>query len=140
MRFLLKNKIIIISSSIIILLIFTFFYLKKAVQPVQIISNPNMTNIILTEEFISQNSTDVTGAVQILESDSSQKEFIGKQEVYSFDSLAQQYYGDSSLWYIISSSNPNLKQNSYFPPIGIQIRIPGNIAGIISNNSIINER
>ena len=85
MRFLLKNKIIIISSSIIILLIFTFFYFKKAVQPVQIISNPNMTNIILTEEFISQNSTDVTGAVQILESDSSQKEFIGKQEVYSFD-------------------------------------------------------
>ena len=51
----------------------------------QIISNPNMTNIIPTEEFISQNSTDVTGAVQILESDSSQKEFIGKQEVYSFD-------------------------------------------------------
>ena len=85
MQFLLKNKIIIISSSIIILLIVIFFYFKKAVQPVQIISNPNMTNIIPTEEFISQNSTDVTGAVQILESDSSQKEFIGKQEVYSFD-------------------------------------------------------
>ncbi len=66
--------------------------------------------------------------------------YVITQEGDSFDSLAQQYYGDSSLWYIISSSNPNLKQNSYFPPIGIQIRIPGNIAGIISNNSIINER
>tara|TARA_B100001248_G_scaffold97905_1_gene72692 strand:- start:616 stop:1962 length:1347 start_codon:yes stop_codon:yes gene_type:complete len=85
MRFLLKNKIIIISSSIIILLIVIFFYFKKAVQPVQIISNPNMTNIIPTEEFISQNSTDISGAVQIIESDSSQNEIIGKQEVYSFD-------------------------------------------------------
>ena len=57
-----------------------------------------------------------------------------------FDSLAQQYYGDSSLWYIISSSNPNLKQNSYFPPIGIQIRIPNNIPGIINTNATLNER
>ena len=62
-----------------------FFYFKKAVEPVQIISNPNMTNIIPTEEFISQNITDISGEVQIIESDSSQKEIIGKQEVYSFD-------------------------------------------------------
>ena len=25
-----------------------------------------------------------------------------------FDNLAQQYYGDSSLWWAISSANPNL--------------------------------
>ena len=80
MRYFLKNKIIIISSSIIILLIFTFFYFKKAVQPVQIISNPNMTNIILTEEFISQNSTDGTGAVQILESDSSKRNLLANKK------------------------------------------------------------
>ena len=71
---------------------------------------------------------------------SSQDLYVITQEGDSFDSLAQQYYGDSSLWYIISSSNPNLKQNSYYPPIGIQIRIPGNVTSIINNNAILNER
>ena len=66
--------------------------------------------------------------------------YVITQEGDSFDSLAQQYYGDSSLWYIISSSNPNLKQNSYFPPIGIQIRIPNNVPGIINTNATLNER
>ena len=33
-----------------------------------------------------------------------------------FDTLALQYYGDSSLWWIISISNDSLKQNSYYLP------------------------
>ena len=57
-----------------------------------------------------------------------------------FDILAQQYYNDSSLWWIISSANSDLPQNSYYIPEGTQIRIPQNIAGVISNFSSLNGR
>jgi len=40
------------------------------------------------------------------------------------DILAQQFYGDSSLWWIISIANSNLSQNSLFIPEGTQLRIP----------------
>lgn len=49
-----------------------------------------------------------------------------------FDILAQQYYGDPSLWWIISSANDGLSQNSYYIPEGTQIRIPQNITQILS--------
>ena len=49
-----------------------------------------------------------------------------------FDTLAQTYYGNSSLWWIISIANPQLKQNSYYPPVGTQLRIPTNIGQITS--------
>ena len=48
-----------------------------------------------------------------------------------FDILAQQYYGDSSLWWIISIANETLKQNSLYITPGIQIRIPSNYAEIL---------
>jgi|TARA_Y100000361_G_C11119864_1_gene322574 hypothetical protein len=50
-----------------------------------------------------------------------------------FDRLALQYYNDPSLWWAISAANPNLKQDSYYPPIGIQIRIPSNVGNIVKN-------
>jgi hypothetical protein len=52
-----------------------------------------------------------------------------------FDVLAQQYYGDSSLWWVISIANtgnagagtlPVLPQNTLIIPEGTQIRIPSN--------------
>ena len=43
-----------------------------------------------------------------------------------YDTLAKQYYGDSSLWWIISNSNGNLVQNTLTPPLGTQLRIPSN--------------
>ena len=49
-----------------------------------------------------------------------------------FDILAQSYYKDPSLWWIISIANPQLTQMSMFPPLGVQIRIPTKIGGIIS--------
>ena len=55
-----------------------------------------------------------------------------------FDSLAQQYYGDSSLWWIISIVNNNLTQNSLTPAIGSQIRIPSNPAPIQAEFDILN--
>ena len=41
-----------------------------------------------------------------------------------YDTLANTYYSDSSLWWIISTANYNTKQDSLIPPIGSQTRIP----------------
>lgn len=49
-----------------------------------------------------------------------------------FDILAQNYYGDSTLWWVISAGNPQLNQMSMFPPLGVQIRIPMNIGAVVS--------
>ncbi len=43
-----------------------------------------------------------------------------------YDSLAQQYYGNSSLWWVIANANGNLDKSSLTPPLGSQIRIPAN--------------
>lgn len=55
-----------------------------------------------------------------------------------FDTLAQQFYGDSTLWWIISIANDNLLQNSLTPPVGSQIRIPANPVPIIAEFKLIN--
>lgn len=55
-----------------------------------------------------------------------------------FDLLAAQYYGDSSLWWVISIANPNAFQNSLYLPLEIQIRIPSDISSIISSYNKLN--
>ena len=55
------------------------------------------------------------------------------------DSIASKYYGDSSLWWVISISNDNLPQNSLTPPVGTQLRIPSNPTPIISSYELLNE-
>ena len=55
-----------------------------------------------------------------------------------FDRLAQQYYNDYTLWWVISIANDNLPQNSLYPPVGEQIRIPVNVSEIISNYNSLN--
>jgi len=55
-----------------------------------------------------------------------------------FDILAQQYYGDQSYWWIISIANAQLFQNSLVIPEGIQLRIPTNLAGILSSFNLLN--
>lgn len=65
--------------------------------------------------------------------------YVVTQEDDRFDNLAFEFYGDPTLWWILSISNPNLPQNSYFPPVGVTLRIPANVAGIISNFEQINE-
>jgi hypothetical protein len=58
-----------------------------------------------------------------------------------YDTLANQYYKDSSLWWIISIANTavagtslpsDFSQDSLLVPEGSQIRIPANYAGVIS--------
>lgn len=48
-----------------------------------------------------------------------------------YDILAQQYYGDKSLWWIISTANESFPQNSLFPPLGSQLRIPVDISNVL---------
>lgn len=56
-----------------------------------------------------------------------------------FDVLAQQYYGDSSLWWTISiANNDKFNQSTLVIPEGIQIRIPANYSNIISDFNAIN--
>ena len=64
-----------------------------------------------------------------------------------FDTLAQQYYKDSSLWWVISIANTgnagagtlvSLPQSTLVIPEGIQIRIPSNYVNVIRNFTAIN--
>ena len=64
--------------------------------------------------------------------------YIYTDEGDRFDILAQQYYSNSSLWWIISIANPQLTQMSMYPPLGVQIRIPSDIGGVISQYERIN--
>lgn len=47
-----------------------------------------------------------------------------------YDILAQQYYSDSTLWWVIASAN-NGTRDSLVPTLGAQLRIPTNIDDII---------
>jgi hypothetical protein len=55
-----------------------------------------------------------------------------------YDILAQRYYSDSSLWWIISTANRNLPQNSLLPTPGAQIRIPFDPTEVINTFNQIN--
>ena len=56
-----------------------------------------------------------------------------------FESLAYQFYGDITLWWVIAISNPNICDfSSIFIPIGSQIRIPQNISPIIDSYNELN--
>lgn len=54
-----------------------------------------------------------------------------------YDTLAQQFYNDYTLWWIIAAAN-NSQRASLFVQPGIQIRIPGNVEDIINSFRQIN--
>jgi hypothetical protein len=56
-----------------------------------------------------------------------------------YDLLALNYYGDSSLWWIIAAGNPNVDLMTLVIPEGVQIRIPGNFSQVISEFNFINQ-
>ena len=55
------------------------------------------------------------------------------------DELSNQFYNDSSLWWIIANANGILTQGSLTPPIGSQIRIPINPTPSISAYQVLNQ-
>ena len=56
-----------------------------------------------------------------------------------YDLLALNFYGDSSLWWIIASANPNIDLMTLVIPEGVQIRIPSNFSNIIDEFGLINQ-
>jgi phage tail protein X len=56
-----------------------------------------------------------------------------------YDILALNYYGDSSLWWVIAVANPNVDLMTLVIPEGSQIRIPNNFSGVISEFNLINQ-
>ena len=55
-----------------------------------------------------------------------------------FDKLAQQYYGDNTLWWVISVANNNLPQNALYLSGGIVLRIPTDLQSILNNYYLLN--
>ena len=53
------------------------------------------------------------------------------------DLLANDYYKDPTLYWIIASANA-LPGDSLIPPVGIQLRIPANLQQIISDYELLN--
>ena len=54
------------------------------------------------------------------------------------DNIAFQYYGDSTLWWVIAASN-DIPQDSIFMPVGSQIRVPANISTYLDNFDRVNQ-
>ena len=56
------------------------------------------------------------------------------------DLLANDYYGDHKLWWIISKANPDkLKRDTLFIDPGLQIRIPSNFEEIYNTYENLNQ-
>ena len=54
------------------------------------------------------------------------------------DNLAYQFYGDPTLWWILSVANPDLPNDSLYPTLGFQLRIPNNVNQILSDFEQLN--
>jgi hypothetical protein len=53
------------------------------------------------------------------------------------DLIASDFYGDSTLWWVVSMAN-DLPQDSMFAPLGFQLRIPGNLSRALNEFDAIN--
>ena len=54
------------------------------------------------------------------------------------DLLANQFYGDVTLYWIIAAANPKLPFNSLYPTLGVQLRIPAYPEDVINSFNDIN--
>jgi hypothetical protein len=58
-----------------------------------------------------------------------------------YDLIAQSYYSDSRLWWVINRANPNQPNDSLYPTSGTQIRIPASnrISSILAQYMALNQ-
>jgi len=54
------------------------------------------------------------------------------------DNLANQFYGDPTLYWILQVANPKLSKDSLYPDLGFQLRIPTNLVQILDDFEVIN--
>ena len=64
--------------------------------------------------------------------------YVITQEGDRYDVLANEYYNDKSLWWIIAVANPSIMFGTLIPPSGIQLRIPTNISSILDSYNKLN--
>lgn len=69
---------------------------------------------------------------------SEQDNYIIVSSTDRLDLIANDFYGDSSLWWIIATAN-DLDGSSLFPPAGMQIRVPANYTAIITSFEALNK-
>ena len=56
------------------------------------------------------------------------------------DNLADQFYEDVNLWWVITSANPDIiKRDSFMLEPGIEIRIPADLQTILENFDELNK-
>ena len=56
------------------------------------------------------------------------------------DNLANQFYEDVNLWWVITSANPDvIKRDSFMLEPGIEIRIPADLQTILENFEELNK-
>jgi phage tail protein X len=70
---------------------------------------------------------------------SSEDIYVYTQQGDRFDILARQYYQDSSLWWVIAISNPQITLGSLLIPSGLQLRIPAFPANVVNEYNTINK-
>jgi hypothetical protein len=54
------------------------------------------------------------------------------------DNLAYQFYNDPTLWWILSTANPDLPNDSLYPTLGYQLRVPSDINQILNDFDQLN--
>jgi hypothetical protein len=64
--------------------------------------------------------------------------YIQTTGVERLDKLAKIFYEDSTLWWILSVANPDLPNDSLYPTLGFQLRIPSNINQILRDFDQLN--
>lgn len=55
-----------------------------------------------------------------------------------YDLLANRYYNDKSLWWVIACANPSIIFGTLIPPPGFQLRIPIKISSILDSYNKLN--
>jgi hypothetical protein len=93
-------------------------------------------NAILKQKFTNKQYIETTTYPKIMPSDNDI--YIITTAADRLDLLANYYFKDSSLWWIIALAN-NLNDASLHINVGTQIRIPGNIQNIISDLKKLNK-
>jgi hypothetical protein len=57
------------------------------------------------------------------------------------DNLANQFYNDVNLWWVITNANPDIiKRDSFMLEPGVEIRIPSNIQTILEDFEELNKQ
>ena len=54
------------------------------------------------------------------------------------DNLAYQFYNDPTLWWVLSIANPDLPNDSLYPTLGYQLRVPSDINQILNDFDQLN--